>query len=301
MKWKERLWKWLTPPMWVMLLLTVLCACLLCAVFLCRMEKTLAACLVYVLSFYTFVSVCIFFAKVLPSCWNKMKQAVYSHQISGKYMTDETFRTGISLHLSLTANLLYAAMHGISFLLYGSMWFVIFAVYYAIVGMLRFLLVRYVHREGFGKKLLSEHKRTIVCAIILLAVNFVLTGAVMMILFQDRGFSYPGILIYVMALYTFYMTTHAIVGLVKHRKNESPIMIFTKVVALTSALVSMLTLETAMFSQFGGQMSRQDQRLMIALTGAGISIAIITMAVWIIVRCKKMIKRIKENRDGTKA
>ena len=42
-----------------------------------------------------------------------------------------------------------------------------------------------------------------------------------------------------------------------------------------------------MFSSFGEEMSLQDQRLMIALTGAGVSVIVITMAVYMIVRTTK--------------
>ena len=73
-----------------------------------------------------------------------------------------------------------------------------------------------------------------------------------------------------MALYTFYITTTAIIDMVKYKKYGSPIMSMSKVIKMAAALVSMLSLETAMFSQFGGEMSPAHQRLMIALTGAGV-------------------------------
>lgn len=108
-----------------------------------------------------------------------------------------------------------------------------------------------------------------------------------MILYQDRGYEYDGMLIYVMALYTFYVTVTAIKDLGKYRKYHNPILSISKVIKMAAALVSMLMLETAMFSSFGEEMSLQDQRLMIALTGAGVSVIVITMAVYMIVRTTK--------------
>ena len=105
-----------------------------------------------------------------------------------------------------------------------------------------------------------------------------------MILYQNRGYDYPGILIYVMALYTFYRLAHGIVELVKYRSMNSPVMRAAKTVNLSAALVSMLNLETAMFAQFGAEMPRQDQNLMIILTGAGISLTVVTLSVILIVR-----------------
>lgn len=122
-------------------------------------------------------------------------------------------------------------------------------------------------------------------------VNFVLSGAVLMILYQNKGFEYHGILIYAMATYTFYITTSAIVNLVKYRKYNSPVMTMTKVIALSASLVSMLSLKTAMFAQFGQDMLPEDKWLMIALTGAGVSVTVITMSVYIIVKSYKEIKQ----------
>ena len=100
-------------------------------------------------------------------------------------------------------------------------------------------------------------------------------------------------MIYVMALYTFYSTTHAIVDIVKYRSLGSPIMSTAKIVALSAALVSMLNLETAMFAQFGAQMPQQDRNLMIILTGAGISIVVVTLSIILIARATKEIRREK--------
>jgi len=120
-----------------------------------------------------------------------------------------------------------------------------------------------------------------------------------MIVYQDKGFDYPGFLIYVIALYTFYMTTHAIIDMVKFRKYNSPVMMTTKMIALSAALVSMLSLETAMFSQFGEDMTPQSQRLMIILTGAGVSIAVITMSIYVIVKNTKEIRKLRSKKYGT--
>ena len=66
-----------------------------------------------------------------------------------------------------------------------------------------------------------------------------------------------------------------------------------KIVSLSAALVSMLNLETAMFAQFGADMAQKDQNLMIILTGAGISVTVVTLSVMLIVRATKEIRRMK--------
>jgi hypothetical protein len=168
---------------------------------------------------------------------------------------------------------------------------VVLAVYYGILAVMRLLLVRYVHIQKIGTSILKEWKRAKACACILLLVNLSLSGAVLMILYQSKGYDYPGILIYVMALYTFYSTIHATVDIVKYRKLGSPVMTAAKVVSLSAALVSMLNLETAMFAQFGRDMAPENQRIFIILTGAGVSIIIVAMSAMLIANANREIRR----------
>ena len=299
MDWKKIGKKILYPPIWVMILLTVLSAVALTLVFIKGLEQTPVAYIVYVLAFYTLAVVSIFFGMVLPKRYKEIKQKIYDNPIGNRYLTDASFRTHISLYISLGINLLYVGMNFVSYILYHSMWFVILAIYYATLALMRFILLRYVRGEGMGINRLAELKRTKLCAFILLTLNFVLSGAVLMILYQDKGYDYPGFLIYVIAMYTFYMTTHAIVDMVKFRKYNSPVMMTTKIIALSAALVSMLSLETAMFSQFGADMAPENQKLMIILTGAGVSITVITLSIYMIIKNTKEIRKLRSNRYGT--
>lgn len=84
----------------------------------------------------------------------------------------------------------------------------------------------------------------------------------------------------------------AIIDMIKYRKYKSPVISITKVIKMASALFSMLFLETAMFAQFGAETSTETKRIMIMATGAGISIAVVSMAIYMIVQTSKEIKQI---------
>lgn len=223
---------------------------------------------------------------------------IFVNKMSESPIAYVAFRTHMSLYVALGVNLLYVEVNILSYFLYHSMWFIVLAVYYIILSVMRFLLVRYVRIVGIGQNRFEELKRAILCSSILLTLNFVLTGAVLMILYQDKGFNYHGILIYVMAGYTFYITTHAIINLVKYRRYKSPVMTSAKIISLSAALVSMLSLETAMFAQFGQDMNPHDKWLMTALTGAGISITVIAMSLYMIICSSQELKNNKEISNG---
>jgi hypothetical protein len=215
-------------------------------------------------------------------------------------MTDAVYKTNVGLNLSLGINLVYAIVNAISAYVYETNWFGIFAIYYIIIVLMRFLLVCYVRKNKIGENYLGELKRARVCSYILMMINLVLSGAILMMVFFDRGFQYQGFLIYVIALYTFYITITAIVDMVKYRKYKSPIMSVTKIIKMTTAMFSMLFLETAMLAQFGADTSEEAKRIMIMATGAGICVVVVSMAIYMIVQTSKEIKLVRSKENNGK-
>ena len=294
MDWKRIGKRALFPPVWFMVILTIVSTAALTLIFVKGMEQSVFAYIVYVLAFYTLSVVSIFCALVLPKQYGAIKRKIYDNPLGNRYMTDRVFRTNISLTVSLVISLLYVGINVWSWHVLQSYWFMVLAVYYVIMAVMRFLLVRYVRIQKIGTSMMGEWKRSRICAYILLLVNLSLSGAVLMILYQSKGYDYPGIMIYVMAMYTFYALTMSIVDIVKYRKMGSPVMSTAKIVSLSAALVSMLNLETAMFAQFGGDMSPENQKIFIILTGAGVSITIVTLSVMLIVNANKEIRRMED-------
>jgi len=293
MDWKRFARKLLFLPLWLILLLTVISAVLLVTVFVKGWDTSPVAYVSYVLAFYTLCVICILCVKTLPGYYKSGKEKIYANKYANRYLTDKAFKTHVNLYRSLGINLLYVAVNAISAVVYNTYWFVLFSVYYAILAVMRFLLVRYVGKNKIGASRLGELHRARLCAGILLTVNLALSGAVLMMVFHHRGFDYQGILIYVMAVYTFYTTTTAIIDMVRYKKYGSPIMSVSKVIKMAAALFSMLSLETAMFAQFGGDMPWESQRIMIMATGGGIAVIVVGMAMYMIVRTTKEIRSFK--------
>lgn len=293
MDWKKIGKKLLFPPIYLLVILVIFSAVALTFVFVKGLEQSIPAYIVYVLAFYTLSVVTVFCVMVLPKQYSTIKRKIYDHPFGNRYMTDRVFRTNISLSISFVISMLYVGINLWSWHALKSYWFMVLAVYYVIMAVMRFLLVRYVRIQRIGTNMLGEWKRSRVCAYILLLINLSLSGAVLMILYQHRGYDYPGIMIYVMALYTFYALTMSIVDIMKYRKMGSPVMSTAKIVSLSAALVSMLNLETAMFAQFGADMTPEHQRIFIILTGAGVSITVVTLSVILIANANKEIRRIK--------
>lgn len=290
--WKSICRRFLFPPLWLVIVLAVISASALTVIFMKNWNYSPIAYAVYTVSFYSLTVVCLACQKTVPGYYRSVRGRVYENKYANRYLTDVSFKIQVNLYRSLIINLLYAAVNAVSAVIYSTYWFGIFAVYYAIMAVMRFLLIRHFGQAGADKSRVGELKRSRLCAYILMTVNLVLSGVILMMIYYGRGFEYRGVLIYVVAAYTFYITTAAIIDIVRCRKYNSPVMSAANMIRLAAALFSMLFLETAMFAQFGGASSPEMQRNMIMAIGAGISVVVVVMSVYMIVHCTKELREI---------
>lgn len=207
----------------------------------------------------------------------------------GRYLNEDTFRAEAALYQGFFISLLYAGIKMISGILYRSVWFITLAVYYILLAVMRFVLLHYV--RGEEKNQSGEWRRYRLCGIILLFMNCALAGIVILAVCQNNGFAYPGVLIYAMAMYAFYAVGMAVRNVVKFRRYKSPVLSAAKAIGLTAALVSILSLETAMLTQFGAADDPVFRQVMTASTGAGVSLIVLGMAAFMIIRSTRQLNR----------
>lgn len=212
-----------------------------------------------------------------------------------RYLREDTFRAEAALYQGFLINLFYVGTKLFSGIVFKSVWFITVAVYYILLAVMRASLLHYMRKAGGDK--VSEWHRYRLCGIILLFMNFALSGMVVLVVHQNSGFEYPGVLIYIMAMYTFYAAIAAVLNVIKFRRYGSPVLSAAKVINLTAAMVSMLSLETAMLTQFGAADDPVFRQVMTASTGAGISLIVLGMAVFMILRSTIQLKQIKPEKE----
>ena len=284
--------KLLFPPLWLIGILAIACAIALFRIFSRGMESSPAAYAVYTLSLYTLLILSLTVWRNSPRWHSRVREIVYGNTYIRQYVTDAVFKTQINLACSLALDVLYAGVNILLAVFFSTNWFAIFAGYYAVLSCLRILLFQNLLRRKENH--LRELKRARFCSGILLMVNLVLSALVLMMLYRPHEFGDMGVLIYVAALYTFSALAVSITGLIRFRKYKSPFLSVSRMINLTAALVSLLILETAMLSQFGGEMPLSTQNIFIAATGAGISIVIIVTALYMILKTTRMLRRLSQ-------
>lgn len=286
-KCRKILHKLLFPGLAVCVLGVPVSAALLFYVFFYGHSDGPVAYVSYALSAYVLVVVC----ARLPRLVKSGSALVHRNAFFHRFLTDVAFRMHISLNLSFAVNLLYAVMKLSLGVYYRSVWLESLGVYYTLLALMRFLLLRHAKRNAFGKEFVLELRRYRICGGLLLPMNLALCGVVILVVKQNQGFSYPGYLIYVMAMYAFYSSIAAAINVVKYRKYNSPVMSAEKAVGLATALVSMLSLETAMLAQFDdGSSGEAFRTLMTASTGAVVCAFVLGMAVYMIVSSTKRLR-----------
>lgn len=208
-----------------------------------------------------------------------------------RFFGDVRFRTEVNLYGSLIINFLYIAIKLFSGIYYRSVWFIALAVYYILLAVMRFILLH--KNKNSVMTVETEFRRYRLCGIMLLLMNQALAGIVIFMVHQNKGFDYPGVLIYAMAMYSFYSIITAVMNLVKFRKRGSPLLSAAKVINLVAALVSILSLETAMLARFGSDDDFEFRRVMTEFTGGGVCTIVIAVAVFMLWNSARQLKKPK--------
>lgn len=194
----------------------------------------------------------------------------------------------MGLYGSLLVSLAFVAIKLVSALLVDSLWFGAVAMYYAILGILRFLLLRHMHLDGSDLRQAWGKYR--LCGYTLIALNLVLVAVAVQMIRDGKGVQYPGVLIYAAAAFTFFALITAIVSVVRCRRQKSPVLSAAKTISLSAGLVSIFSLQTAMFSSFGG--GETLQYTMNLLTGCGVCVIIFSIAVYMVASGSRMLQQI---------
>jgi hypothetical protein len=152
--------------------------------------------------------------------------------------------------------------------------------------------------QKIGSNPVSELKRSRLCSGLLLTINVILSGIVFMMAFLHNGFEYRGILIYGVSISTFTIAIIDIIDVIKYRNHHCPLVSTSKAIRLTSALFSILFVETALLAQLGWNLPGNIQSLIIVLTGFLISFAVIFMSAFLIIRTTKELKKITKQQNN---
>lgn len=245
----------------------------------------------YVLSAYTLTIFCF----RIPDIIKLVKKIKNENKYVVMLRTDRHLRIKISLLASFVFNVVYAIFQFFIGLYHGSFWFYSMFAYYLSLAVMRYFLVRHTLANGVNEKPKSELLKYRFCGWMMLFLNLALSVMVFFMVYWNRTFNHHQITTIALAAYTFTAFTMAIVNFIKYRKFKSPVYSAAKSISLTSACVSIITLEATMLTAFGNDLDIFVRKLLLGLTGGVVSIFVLTIAINIIVNSARQIKKHKED------
>jgi len=280
----------LHPPKPLLFLLPPVVFSALVFLFLSGQNDHPAAYVVYGMSAYCLTVLIL----AVPGAYRTVKNAVMqsgaarriTHSgLGDRYLHDADFRGCVSLCRGTAVNFLYVLFRLTVGILYASVWSVSMALYYLVLGALRLSLIVGYRRRGDGRGL-RRFRRT---AWLLFLLNIPMGVMIFLMIRTDAGFSYPGYVIYLSAMYTFYAAAHSVADLLKYRALRCPVLSAAKVLNFTAALMSVLGLQTAMITSFSAE-SGTFRQSMNTVTGTAVWFAVILTAVGMLLYSKKFKK-----------
>lgn len=275
------------PPMRVVLILPPIVFTALIYSFYIEMTENALAYILYTMSAYSLVILAVRFPEIIKHTKFAMMNSapvrkLAEHEVVGRYLSDTLFRGNIGIYQGMVSNFLYMIFRVILGICYTSVWFISMAVYYLVLGLIRaFLIVSY--RKADAEIERRCYRQT---ALLLFLLNIPMGGMIVLMIRTNSGFSYPGTIIYISALFSFYALITAITNLVKFHRIGSPILSAAKVLNFVSAMMSILGLQTALISRFGGN-EEGFRRMMNTLTGGFVYGIVIIIAVYMLLRSRR--------------
>lgn len=296
------LFKIFNPPVAVLVIVPIIAFSGLIYVFVCDYTTNATAYIFYTLSAYALAILIIALIKGIPKIKIKVRSFIDKKLKSVKffkdYLTDVRFKGVVNLYRGAIIDALYTAFRLTIGIIYSSIWSITLAVYHFFLGLVRVYLIASLRREKtLAENKLFEYNCTYKVARFLFILYLPMSGIIALMIWADSGFAYPGYVIYLCAIFTFYNVISAVINLVKFRNVGSPILSSAKAINLIVAMMSVLGLQTAMITAFSENQGPFRQTIN-AITGGTITIAIISIAIYIIINARKKIKEIKEETSG---
>ena len=163
--------------------------------------------------------------------------------------------TRAALFGGIVFNLLYAMLRLFAGILTSSLWFCAEAIYYVILGSIRFSLIEEDRRMiGEGnpvKREIAIDRSYRKGGTLLLLLALAMYGIVYLAIRESRTYAYPNVIILGAALFAAWRAVSAVYHLLHFRRRRSPVLLSAKALSLSAALLSLFALQGTLLARFG--------------------------------------------------
>lgn len=200
-------------------------------------------------------------------------------------------KTMLLLIFTTAGNMLFALVKFILSLTLPSMWFFVNAWFLAVLSISRFFAIKNYgrRRESTNEDLKKElgYKNYLHNGILLIVLGIMYFFVSVYLYYKVPNTNMHEYLTYLVALNAFWSISWSIHGIVKYKRDSSPILKAVKLTNFANSLTSIVLTQVVLLSTFGSDI---DVRVFNGIMGMMASIGIIGIGLYMIINIQKYLK-----------
>ncbi len=213
---------------------------------------------------------------------NQTLVKIQRNRLVRKVRENRRLRTILFAVPGIMSNVIFAVFNAFLGIYSRSAWFGSLAAYYILLSIMRGIVVDQERqlvsikepKRRWGREC-DVYRRS---SVLLILMAVVLAGMVILLEHSIGGKHYPGITIYVAAMFAFYKIIKSTIHVIKVRKNNSPLLSALRRIGHVDACVSILTLQTALLATFGAGQEGLA-RIMNGATGTAVCLIVLFIGI----------------------
>lgn len=221
-----------------------------------------------------------------PKALVNIKKALWGKGKSTCIIFSKEFRTKLALYFGWLLNLSYAAFKMFVSVLYNSFWFSIEAIYYLMLGVIRFSLVKF-EKENQDSVLL-EWKAYRQCGYLMLILNLLITIIINISSKNNKIYEYSNVVLYVSGGYTLYRLISSLIQMISFRKCGRPILSAAKAINISASALSLFTFFSTLIT-YSNKPTKEINDI-ISTVGWIVSFVVVGVSSFMVIRSWSIIK-----------
>ena len=212
-----------------------------------------------------------------------------------EYRTNPELKSRVRLYSGALLNAVFAVFKILTGIIYRSPWLLAAGIYFLIFLVVRMHVINLDLQVLKGGKDPDHDKEWSFYGKIgwlMFLMDLGLSGIVVQVVRQNEANTYPGVVIYLIALYAFYRYITAVIRIIKGREDERVYLSAARSIDMSFAVTEIFTLQVAMLAQFG---QGRDYHAANIITGTAVALIVAVIAIDMILRSRRHLKTVKEN------
>lgn len=165
--------------------------------------------------------------------------------LAKRYKSDALFRDQINLYIGAASSLVFTGLQFYGGIRYQSVWFTALAVYSAVLAVVKFYLARSVGKKGKDGWIVF---RRVGCVMTILNIALLVMISILVTNPSIALHEYSITIAVLTGVWTLISAGLAVYGVVQMRNKDDPVALADRLVQLTTSIVSVLMLQTALIA-----------------------------------------------------